>query len=137
MSEDHDATAPSVDNAEKHDSVTDRAESRKHARAENVEHVLDETEALLRDQKFPVTTEELATQYADQPLDLTNETESLGSVFDRMTDYEEFESSEEVREALYNELTGNADGQTENEYNDERDLENVAEAEDETRPDRP
>lgn len=137
MSEDHDATAPSVDNAEKHDSVTDRAESRKHARAENVEHVLDETEALLRDQKFPVTTEELATQYADQPLDLTNETESLGSVFDRMTDYEEFESSEEVREALYNELTGNADGRTENEYNDERDLETVAEAEDETRPDRP
>jgi hypothetical protein len=137
MSEDHDATAPSVDNAEKHDSVTDRAEARKHARAENVEHVLDETEALLRDQKFPVTTEELATQYADQPLDLTNETESLGSVFDRMTDQQEFESAEEVREALYNELTGSADGRTENEYNDERDLENVAEAEDETRPDRP
>ncbi|SEO47060.1 hypothetical protein SAMN04487948_102573 [Halogranum amylolyticum] len=137
MTEDHDATAPSVDNAEEHDSVTDRAESRKSARAGQVEHVLDETEALLRDQKFPVTTEELATEYADQPLDLTNETESLGSVFDRMTDYDEFDSSEEVREALYNELTGKADGRTQNEYNDERALEDVAEAEDETRQDRP
>lgn len=137
MSEDHDATAPSVDDAEKHDSVTDRAESRKHARAEQVEHVLDETEALLRDQKFPVSTEELATEYADQPLDLTNETESLGSVFDRMTDREAFDSSEEVREALYNELTGEAEGHSGGEYNDERALDGVADAEDETQPDRP
>lgn len=136
MSDDHDATAPSVDNAEKKDSVTDSAEARKHERAEEVEHVLDETEALLRDQKYPVTTEELASEYADQPLDLVNETESLGSVFDRMTDKEEFESSAEVREALYNELTGSADGRTDDEYNEERALGEVADAEDETQPDR-
>jgi hypothetical protein len=137
MSEDHDATAPSVDNADAHDSVTDRAEARKHERAENVEHVLDETEALLRDQKFPVTTEELATEYADQPLDLVNETESLGSVFDRMTEREEFGSVEEVREALYSELTGEAEAHSEGEYNEERALDDVADAENETQPDRP
>lgn len=129
MSEDHDATAPSVDHGDEHDSVEDRAEARKSKRTDHVENILDETESLFRDRKYPVRSEELATEYANHPIDLANETESLGSVFDRMTDREEFESSDEVREALYNELTGEAEGESEGEYNEERDVEQIADAE--------
>lgn len=136
MSEDHDATAPSVDHGDEHDSVEDRAEARKSERTDHVENILDETESLFRDRKYPVRPEELATEYSNQPIDLANETESLGSVFDRMTDRDEFDSSEEVREALYDELTGEAEGQSKGEYNDERDLREIAEAENDTDPDR-
>jgi hypothetical protein len=87
------------------DRAQDRMSERKHERADRVEHVIERTEADLGGRKFPVTTEELAAEYADEPLDMANETESLGSVFDRMSEREEFQSAEEVREALYDELS--------------------------------
>ncbi len=126
MSDDHDATAPSATDSNR---VEEHSIERQHERAEHVENILEETESHLRGRKYPVTTEELATEYADQPLDMANETESLGSVFDRMTDRQEFESADEVREALYNELTGEAEGESLGEYNDERNLGKIADAE--------
>ena len=97
----------------------DRARDRKHDRAEHVEQILDEVETDVRDRKYPVRSEELATDYADQPIDLPNETESMGSVFRRLED--EYDTPKEVREALYGELTGEAGGRSE--YNEERELE--------------
>ena len=105
----------------------DRASDRKHERAESVENILDETESLVRDeQKFPVRSEELAEEYGDQPIDMPNETESLGSVFDRL-EGEEYENAEEVREAVYGAVTGRAGGAEES--NEERDLGAVDRAE--------
>lgn len=112
------------------DRVQDRAEQRQSQRADDVERILDDVERDLGNREYPVRPEELAEEYADQPLDMANETESLGSVFDRMTGTEEFDSPEEVREAVYGELTGRAAGPEE--YNDQRDLEEVAGTEDET-----
>jgi hypothetical protein len=104
---------------------TDRSRQRKHDRAEHVENILDEVEGDVSDRQYPVRSEELATEYADQPLDMPNETESMGSVFDRLDD--EYDTPKEIREALHGELTGEA-GEP-NEYNDERDLEALDEAE--------
>lgn len=106
----------------------DRASDRKHERAESVENILEETESLVRDeQKFPVSSEELAEQYGDQSIDMANETESLGSVFDRLEDEEEYDNPEQVREAVYGAVTGEAAGSEE--YNEERDLGAVDRAE--------
>lgn len=96
-----------------------RARERQHERTESVEAMLGEAGRMLGEHKYPATSEELAVEYGDQPLDLGNETESLGSVFDRLVD-ERFESADEAREAVYNELTGDAAGPEE--YNDERAL---------------
>lgn len=96
-----------------------RTRERQHERTESVEGMLGEAGQMLGEHKYPATSEELAAEYGDQPLDLQNETESLGSVFDRLVD-ERFESAEEAREAVYNEITGEAAGAEE--YNDERDL---------------
>ena len=104
--------------------VQEDARRRKHERTEHVENILDRTEELLGEQKYPVSSEELATEYADQPLDLPNETESLGSVFDRLVD-ERFDTVEEAREALHAEITGTAG--PDDEYNEERDLEGLDE----------
>lgn len=95
------------------------ARERQRDRTERVEDMLGEAGEMLGEHKYPVTSEELAAEYGDQPLDLQNETESLGSVFDRLVD-ERFESAEEAREAVYDEITGEAGGSEE--YNDERDL---------------
>jgi hypothetical protein len=103
----------------------DRARDRKNERAEHVENILDEVETEARDRKYPVRSEELATDYADQPIDMPNETESMGSVFDRLD--EEYDSPEEIREALHGELTGEAGGR--DEYNEERPLESLEETE--------
>ena len=99
--------------------VQDRAKERQHERSESVERMVERVGALLGEHEYPVTSEELAVEYADQTLALPNETESLGSVFDRLVD-ERFESAEEAREAVVNELTGTAGGP--DEYNDERPL---------------
>jgi hypothetical protein len=111
--------------------VQDSAKERQHERTEHVEHILNGVDGLLDEDKYPTTSEELAVEYADEPIDLPNETESLGSVFDRLVD-ERFETPEEARELLYRELTGPAG--TTNEYNEERDLQQLddAEAEDVT-----
>jgi len=107
------------------DRVQDSAERRQHERAERVEDVVRRAGDLLGEQTYPTTSEELATEYADEPLDLPNETESLGSVFDRLVD-ERFETAEEAREALYGELTGPVGPEAE--YNEERDLDDLDEA---------
>lgn len=108
MSDDHDA-----------ERVQDSARERQHERAERVEDVLGDAGRMLGEHKYPTTSEELANEYGDQPINLPNETETLGSVFDRLVD-ERFESPEEAREAVYNEISGETGGQAE--YNDEREL---------------
>jgi len=105
------------------DSVQDSATSRQHERAESVERMLADTEGLLDEAKYPTTSEELSIEYADEMVDLPNETESLGAVFDRLVD-ERFESPAEAREAVVNELTGEAAGPEE--YNDQRALDDLA-----------
>ena len=99
--------------------VQERALERQHDRAASVESITAHVGELLGEAKYPTTSEELAVTYADTMLDLPNETESLGSVFDRLVD-ERFDSVDEAREAVVNELTGRAGGQSE--YNDERPL---------------
>ena len=98
------------------------ARERQRERTERVEDMLGDAGRMLGEHKYPATSEELASEYGDQSIDLANETESLGSVFDRLVD-ERFESAEEAREAVYNELTGEAGGSEE--YNDERDLDEL------------
>lgn len=109
------------------ESVQENARERQHERAETVEDMLGDAGRLLGEHKYPATSEELATEYGDQQLDLPNETESLGSVFDRLVD-ERFESPEEAREAVYNEVTGEAGGIAE--YNDERGIRDLDESND-------
>ena len=104
--------------------VQKRSNERRRERTESVEKMTDRVGRLLGEHKYPTTSEELATEYADDPIDLPNETESLGSVFDRLVD-ERFESAEEAREALFGELTGEAGPPVE--YNEERDLDHLAE----------
>jgi len=99
--------------------VQEGARERQHERTESVEAMAGRLGELLGEHKYPTTSEELAVEYADEMLDLPNETESLGSVFDRLVD-ERFESPEAAREAVVNELTGEAGSP--NEYNDERAL---------------
>ncbi|WP_227375091.1 DUF5789 family protein [Haladaptatus halobius] len=106
--------------------VMDSARERQHERAESVQDMLGQAGEMLDEHKYPTTSEELATEYGDQQLDLPNETESLGSVFDRLVD-ERFESADEAREAVYNEVTGEASGMEE--YNDERALGELDDAE--------
>ncbi|WP_435156192.1 DUF5789 family protein [Haladaptatus sp. DFWS20] len=105
--------------------VLDSARKRQHERAETIEDMLGGAGRMLGEHKYPTTSEELAAEYGDQRLDLANETESLGSVLDRLVD-ERFESAEEVREAVYNEVTGEAGGMAE--YNDERALDEIDDA---------
>lgn len=99
--------------------VQTEARDRQRERAESTERILERLDALLARTDYPTTSEELATEYADDVIDLPNETESLGSVFDRLVD-ERFDSPEEAREAAYGEVTGQAG--TDAEYNEERDL---------------
>ncbi len=106
------------------DRVQDRAERRQSERASTTESVLEEVERHLGDVEYPVRGEELAASYSTEALDLPNETESLGSVFDRLAN-EEFESPAEAREAIYGEITGEA-GDV-HEVNPERDLERLDE----------
>ncbi|WP_255192141.1 DUF5789 family protein [Natronobeatus ordinarius] len=107
------------DEGRSRDRVQDRAEERKASRAETTESILEDVESHLGELEYPVTGEELAIEYGSEPIDLPNETESLGSVFDRLAN-EEFDSPGEAREAIYGELTGEA-GDV-HEANPERDL---------------
>ncbi|EFW90583.1 hypothetical protein ZOD2009_17855 [Haladaptatus paucihalophilus DX253] len=113
---------------EHHDAerVQENARKRQRDRAERVEDALGDAGRMLGEHKYPTTSEELATEYGDQPLDLPNETETLGSVFDRLVD-ERYESPEEAREAVYNEISGKAGGTAE--YNDEREVRELDEEE--------
>lgn len=104
------------------DRVQDRAERRQHERTERVEDIVENAGGLLGEHEYPTTSEELAADYADEPVDLPNETESLGSVFDRLVG-ERFETEAEAREALYHELTGAAGPEAE--YDEGRDVEEL------------
>ncbi|MFB6196181.1 MAG: hypothetical protein ABEI80_08405 [Haloplanus sp.] len=100
-------------------------EERQHERNEHVRSILEATECLADEEhKFPVRREELAVEYADHTMDLPNETESLGSVFDRLTD-RRYATPAEAREAVLNELTGEEGDM--GEYNDQRSIEELAE----------
>lgn len=99
------------------ESVQENAERRSIERGRRSEDVVNEVTERLSRSKFPTTSEELAIEYGGEEIELPNETESLGSVFDRMEDTE-FESPSEAREALFNELSGDAGGMEE--YNDQR-----------------
>jgi len=98
--------------------VQESARHRIDERTESIEEMLGDV-GIFEEAKYPVTSEELAVEYADQEIDLPNETESLGSVFDRIVD-ERFETAADAREAILHELTGDAGGPAE--YNDDRDL---------------
>jgi hypothetical protein len=104
------------------DRAQDRAEQRKSQRADETESILEDVERHLGELEYPITSEEIAAEYGNEPIDMPNETESLGSVFDRLAG-EEFDTPEEAREAVYGELTGEA-GDT-NEANPGRDLEGL------------
>lgn len=108
------------------DRVQDAAEDRRRERAELAEHASRELEGRFNEFNYPVSSEELAVEYGDETIDLANETESLGSVFDRLVD-EQYETPTEVREAVYGEITGKAAGTEE--YNAERDLDAINEGE--------
>ena len=104
------------------DRAEDRITERKNERAQTTESILERAEADLGEMEYPVTGEELSREYATDPIDLPNETESLGSVFDRLAD-EQFTGAEEVREAVSGESTGEAGDR--HEANPERDLETL------------
>ncbi|MFC6905366.1 DUF5789 family protein [Halalkalicoccus tibetensis] len=96
------------------------ARERQRERAEAAESAAaDEFGGMLSEHKYPATSEELAADYGGEPIDMPNETESIGSVFDRL-EGERFDTAEEAEEALYNELSGSEGGPQE--YNDEREL---------------
>jgi hypothetical protein len=91
----------------------------KHERAAAVERVLRSVDPDLDGHAYPVRREELAARYGDTTVELPNETESLGDVFDRLTDAE-YDTAREAKAAAIGEIAGvslNAD-----EYNPERDL---------------
>lgn len=99
--------------------VQDSSINRQRGRTEGVESALEGTDQLLSEHKYPTTSEELSAEYGDEEIDLPNETETLGSVLDRLVD-ERFETKEEAREAIFKEVTGEAGG--DEEYGDTRDL---------------
>lgn len=106
------------------DRAQDRISQRKNERAHATEAILADVEDRLGDVEYPVSGEELATEYGLDAIDLPNETESMGSVFDRLAN-EEFDSVAEAREVIYGEITGDAGRRTE--ANPERDIERLDE----------
>ncbi|QCS41878.1 hypothetical protein [Natrinema versiforme] len=110
------------DDGPSRDRVQDRAEQRKAERADHTESILEDVERHLGEMEYPITSEEIASEYGNEPIDMPNETESLGSVFDRLAG-EQYDSPEEVREAVYGEITGEAGSP--NEANAERDLDEL------------
>ena len=86
------------------DSVQDEAAERQRERAEHVEDALAEVRRDLGEQSYPVSSEALSATYADQTVDLPNETESVGSAFDRLE--EQFENEEQAYDALVGEIGG-------------------------------
>ncbi|WP_222918123.1 hypothetical protein [Natrinema sp. SYSU A 869] len=110
------------DDGPSRDRVQDRSEQRKSERAAHTESILDDVERHLGEMEYPITSEEIASEYGNEPIDMPNETESLGSVFDRLAG-EQYDSPEEVREAVYGEITGEAGSP--NEANAERDLDEL------------
>lgn len=84
--------------------VEDESIRRKNDRESSIEDVLASVRTDLGDRSYPTTSEDLAATYADGPIDLPNETESLDSAFDRMDD--QFEDADEAYRALLSEFEG-------------------------------
>ena len=91
-----------ADERQARDSVQDAAERRQHERAESVESTLEAVREDLGSHQYPVTSEDLGAYYADDPIDLPNETESLGSAFGRLD--RSFEDPDEAYRALVSEF---------------------------------
>ena len=89
------------------DSVRDEAAERQRERAERVEDALAGVRRDLGEQSYPVSSEALSATYADQTIDLPNETESVGSAFGRLEG--QFESEEDAYDALVGEIGGDED----------------------------
>lgn len=87
---------------ERRDDAQDAAERRKHERATSVEDTLEAVRGDLGTHQYPVNSEDLAAYYADDPIDLPNETESLGSAFGRLD--RSFADADEAYEALVSEF---------------------------------
>lgn len=83
------------------DRAQDRAERRQHDRAERNERILDHFERLVDDVKFPANTAELRAELRDAP-DEVGESESLGSLLDRLDD--EYADEQEARDAVVERL---------------------------------
>lgn len=81
-----------------YDDVQDEAAERQHERTERVEEVLAGVREDLGDHTYPVNSEEVAATYADQPIDLPNETEWVESALRRID--ERFEDEEAAYGAL-------------------------------------
>lgn len=86
------------------DSVQDEAAERQRERAAHVEDALAEVRTDLSEQSYPVSSEALSATYADQTIDLPNETESVGSAFGRLEG--EFDNEEQAYDALVGEIGG-------------------------------
>ncbi|PSP82201.1 hypothetical protein BRC88_00095 [Halobacteriales archaeon QS_4_69_225] len=72
---------------------------RRHEHVEAVEEILDAVDPALEEHAYPVNSEDLSAQYGETVLELPNETESLGSVLDRLEDTE-YDSPTAVEEAV-------------------------------------
>lgn len=81
------------------------ANERRDELTDHVEHVLETVGADTREDAYPVESEQLAAEYRSTEFELANETESVGSAFDRLADeYDAFATPDEAREALTTEL---------------------------------
>ena len=80
------------------------ANERRHEHVEAVEAILDSVDPALEEHAYPVNSEDLSAQYAESVEGLPNETESLGSVFDRLED-DEYDSPMAVKEAVLREVS--------------------------------
>jgi hypothetical protein len=83
----------------------DASRRNQHERADSVERVLRSVDPDLDAHAYSVRREELAARYGDTTVALPNETESLGDVFDRLTDAE-YETAREARAAAVGEIAG-------------------------------
>lgn len=117
--------------------MSDQGDQRDHIE-EMAEHKSERTQQLeegLREElgamSYPVETSDVQAAYADGRIDVPNETEALAVAFDRLTDDATYDTEEEVREELIGEITGQAGRERGdmNEYNPQRDLEEIDEQE--------
>ena len=83
----------------------DTAAEPRRSNAESVERILREVDGEMDEHAYPVRREDLAAHYGDTTVELPNETESLGDVFDRLTDAE-YDTAREAKAAATGELTG-------------------------------
>lgn len=108
------------------DRAQDRAEQRKHDRAERQERIFEHFEAILDDVSYPVSSRELKAEFRDAPDEVVGEDESLGSALDRLDD--QYDDADEAREAVMEAL-----GEAEHADPATTEREEVAETRQETR----